>query len=317
MVHLLPLYPAEVRVQWTVDVNDPLSPDLTGMTFAVQRSGSPGGPWETRAAGLTGVVYEDPWQSTLSPSAAAGRAPIDNADLLPPVEENLLSINREYYYRVVATNPLTQETWTSGAIDNEGMIEPLPVYQGPGIGLVPRDEQTLPLPNTHFESTPASQRRLQLVQRVQLRRAAIALRVMSGVEVLVLKKRHFGERCNCNYVESITKAVLVSKPASPCCYGTGWKGGYFTAIPTLGRLIEATPAVQTESEGRTNVLRGQFSLLHWPRLEKDDILVEVDSNRRWVVNDDTAWRFRRRTVVRNVTCTELARTSVAYQVPVT
>lgn len=291
MSHVFPKYDTkEILVQWEVEDPDPAR--VVGVTFELQRSGSPRGEWEARATALDNVWYSD--------------AIADDPDTPEQIEENLLSLNREFWYRVVAT--LTDgEQLTSLPMDNEGMVEPELLRVQP-VGLHPRDEQTYPAPTTVFTGHPKLDKRLRLISRAVIRRAAIALRYFNGIEVAIFKRRHFGTRCSC--VDLKTKEILVSNCER--CYGTGWEGGFYPAIPTLGRLMDAEPAINTETEGRTNVMRGRLSLINWPRIEKDDIIVELDSNRRWVVNGNDDVHFRRRKVTQAATCTELARTSVFY-----
>lgn len=294
MAHVLPKYPREILLQWDVENVDPTR--ATGMTFEVQRSGSPGGEWESRATGLDTVFYTDTFA--------------DNPANLDIEEENLLSLNREVWYRVIGT--LTDGTQLKSLpMDNEGMVQPELQRVRP-VGLHPRDEQTHPAPVTVFSRHPRIDKRLRLISRAVIRRGALALRYFNGIEVGVLKRRHFGTRCDC--VEPLTKAVLRSNCNR--CFGTGWVGGFYPAIITLGRLMDREPVINTEIEGRTNVMRGRLTLINFPRIEKDDILVELDSNRRWVVNGTDDVHFRRRKVTQGVTCTELARTSVFYCVEV-
>lgn len=291
MSHVLPKHPNNtILVQWELEDPDPNR--VTGVTFELQRSGSPKGEWETRATGLDTVWYEDEFS--------------DDPDQPERKEENLLSLNREVWYRVVAT--LQDGTQlTSLPMDNEGMVEPELQRVRP-VGLHPRDDQTFPGPTTVFAAHPKIDKRLRLISRAVIRRAALALRYFNGIEVAVFKRRHFGTRCSC--VDLRTKEVLVSTCQD--CYGTGWVGGFYPSIITLGRLMDSEPSINTETEGRTNVLRGRLSLINFPRIEKDDILVELDSNRRWIVNGTDDRHFRRRKVTQAVTCTELARTSVYY-----
>jgi hypothetical protein len=294
MAHVLPHYPREIHIQWDVEDVDPTLTD--GMTFEVQRSGSPRGEWNPRASMLETVYYTDTFAD--DPNAPEQR------------EENLLSLNREVWYRVVAT--LSNGTkLASLPMDNEGMVEPELQRVRP-IGLHPRDEQTFPNPVTVFSKHPRIDKRLRLISRAVIRRDAMALRYFNGIEIAVLKRRHFGMRCGC--IEPFTKEVLVSNCAD--CYGTGWLGGFYPSIVTLGRLMDTEPHINTEAEGRTNIVRGRLTLINFPRIEKDDVLVELDSNRRWVVNGTDDVHFRRRKVTQGVTCTELARSSVFYCVPV-
>lgn len=295
MTHVLPKYlDNSVLIQWELENPDPNQ--VTGVTFELQRSGSPKGEWTSRATGLDTVWYEDIFA--------------DNAATPEQEEENLFSLNREVWYRVIATFQDGTQL-TSLPMDNEGMVEPELQRVRP-VGLHPRDDQTFPGPTTVFSKHPTIDKRLRLVSRAVIRRASLALRYFNGIEVAVFKRRHFGKRCTC--VDLKTKEVLVANCED--CYGTGWIGGFFPSIQTLGRLMDSEPAINTEAEGRTNIMRGRLTLINFPRIEKDDVLVELDSNRRWVVNGTDDRHFRRRKITQGVTCTELARTSVYYHMDI-
>ena len=292
--HVLPHYPRHVLIQWSVE--GATSAELAGLTFDVQRSGSPkqgGGAWETTASGVSSVMYED----TLFENNEGGI--------------NQLSIEREIWYRVVATTA-ANDVYISNAVDNEGSTIGQ-VLNEAAHGLTVDSDETRPTPETVFHDNPRIQRRLQLAHRAVQRYAHVALEMFTGVRIAVLKRRHFGVRCLACY-DPVLKKSLVSSCMS--CYGTGWENGYFPAVGTLMRITEGDTQSQIEQEGNTKMTRARAEFVDYPRLEENDVLVELDNNRRWLVDGTSDRKLRRRRVTQHCQVIELARTSVEYRVEV-
>jgi hypothetical protein len=293
MTHVLADYPKSVMVQWDIEAPDPGR--VSGITFTLQRSGSPRGEWVDVATGLSTIYYVDTFE--------------DDADDV--AERNLYTLDREIWYRAVGLLTDGTELYAP-PIDLTGVVEPV-MSTDPVIGHTVTAEQTYPLPDTLFHPNPAIQSRLQLVQDAVHRRSVVALQEFTGVRIGVLKKRHFGTRCTACF-EPVTKQVLYSNCTE--CYATGWVGGYFPAIGTLGRVMEGPLQTQTEEEGETEMRRAKIDTINFPHLIKHDILVELDSNRRWEVDTVEEPYLRRRRILQFCTCSELARTHPAYTVPV-
>jgi len=290
IVHLLHQYPKWVLLQWTVEASTPSS-----TTFSVERSGSPNGPWTSLVTGLDNIYHVDTFED----------APGDTS------EASLWSLSREIWYRVKATNDDGQEAY-SPPTDTRGN-ESTAYTSVQAIGLTPLDNTYSPLPATTFSKGSGIDKRLQLVQDSVVRRSMVALRHFSGVHLAVLKRKHYGSRCT-RCFDVATKHILVSNCVS--CFGTGWVGGYYTAFGTLGRVIESAVNTSLESTGVTELTRAKIDTINFPRLEVEDILVELASNRRWEVNLVDVTNLRRRRVLQSCTCTELAPTSIKYKVPV-
>lgn len=294
--HVLPVYRDTLRVQWSIiDPDDAL---LSGATFRVERSGSgyEDGEWEERAAGLEDVFYAD----TLS----------DSADDL--TEENQLGLRREMWYRVVLVLSDGTEL-ASQPVDNYGQT-PAAYDLLPGIGVTARGPQTQPARPHIFQPSPKFNKRLVLVQRAVQRRAMTALAMFSGVHVALLKRKHFGRRCPVCY-NPATKSSLFS--ACDTCYGTSFDGGYYTPVPSLMRIIENPEQTEQVPEGETTILRARLETIDWPRLEKDDIIVELENNNRWIVQQEMTVRTLRRTsVTQHWGCSLLGRSHSAYRVQI-
>jgi hypothetical protein len=291
IVHTLHQYPKWILVQWTVNAASP-----SAVTFSIERSGSPGGPWLELANGLLSVYYTDTFEDAQNGTS----------------EASLWSVTREIWYRVKATDASGRSHY-SPPTDTRGN-EQTHYTSVQAIGLAPVNDTASPLPATTFSKGSGIDKRLQLVQNNVIRRSMVALRHFSGVEVAVLKRKHYGERCTVCF-DHVTKHVLVSNCLS--CFGTGWTGGYYPAFITLGRVTESPTSSSLESAGTTEIIRAKIDTIDFPRIEIEDVLVEIDSNRRWEVNAIDISSLRRRRVLQFCTCTEVASTSIKYKVPVT
>lgn len=291
--HILPNYTNQLRIQWGVDDPDPVL--LTGVTFDVQRSGSASGPWETRASGLSGIFYVDTFEDASDDST----------------EENLLNLSKQVWYKITAhlSNSVQLE---SPPKDNFGTLPTL-FDNVQGVGLIPDAQTNYPDPSTIFHPSRALNRRLMLIQRAHQRKALLNLQYFNGVYVAILKKKSFGARCQTCF-DQATKTVTLSN--CPDCYGTGWDDGYYNPMLSNARIQEAPMQTRMEPSSEVEIVQANIELLDFPRLNKDDVIVERDTSRRWLVRSVTDRYLRRRSLTQQLTCTELSRTSSQYKVPV-
>lgn len=291
--HIFPDYPNKMKVQW--DIEDPDSALLNGVTFTVYKSGSPEGPWEQKETNITDVYYTDTFE--------------DGAD--DATEENLLSLDRQVWYRIEASLS-NGDVLESQPKDNFGTLPTL-FNNVPGVGIVPDAQTNYPGPSTIFHPTRGLNNRLQMIQRAHQRRALINLQYFSGVHVAVLKRKTFGTRCTTCF-DQITKTVTLSNCSD--CYGTGWLDGYYTPQSSKARVQEAPIQSQVEPSSEVEVVQGNIEMMDFPRLSKEDIIIEADTNRRWIVKTVGDRSLRRRRLTQQVTCRELSRTASQYSVPV-
>lgn len=291
--HIFPDYPNKIRVQW--DIEDPDSTLLNGVTFSVYRSGSPDGPWKLKSSSLTGVFYTDIF--------------VDGPD--DETEENLLSLSKQIWYRVEAYLS-NGDTLESQPMDNFGTLPTL-FNNVQGVGIVPGAQTNYPGPSTIFHPTKGLDNRLQMIQRAHQRRALINLQYFSGVHVAVLKRKSFGKRCT-QCFDQATKTVTTSNCSN--CYGTGWVGGYYTPMASKARVQEAPVQTQIEPSAKIEIIQSNIELMDFPRVKKDDLIIEADTNRRWIVGTINDRSLRRRRLTQQVNCKELSRTASQYSVPV-
>jgi hypothetical protein len=112
-----------------------------------------------------------------------------------------------------------------------------------------------------------------------VRRRAIVLNRKSASKFQILKKRRYGTFCT-----ECGDPILQKTTKSRCgtCYGTGYVGGYYSAITVSGQLNEAPTRQQLVVFGGWH---DQDSILYTntpPILDPDDFVMDV-YGRRWVV----------------------------------
>ena len=270
-----PLFPTGIYVQWDY-VPDP---NVTGtFLFRVERSGSPEGPWTDISGNLPNQVsYVD----TLT---------ANNTEKL-----NLASVARELYYRVTVTAPNAVSV-TSAAMDMTGE----------------RVNDTL---QTEANTNPfaALTKRKFLLRRKILRDESIQFRALNGTEALILKRRHFGQRCTVCF-DQLTK--MTTKGQCTTCYGTSWIGGYYTPISTFVRWGASPIQSSLTNEGKMDINSNGVTLLNYPKVEEGDLIITPDGNTRWVIKQIGPTSLKGLVVHQRVMAMEIPRTNVEYKLPI-
>ena len=222
LTRILPLFPREIFLQWEI-----ASTDTGPFTVTVERGGSP--------TDLTTLV------SGLSDA-------VNYTDTLAAENTNILSIRRDFYYRikVVPTSPTT------------------PIYSD--IENLDPDATTKQLYNA----------------RLKLRRDfGVRMRVF-GTEISILKRRHFGTNCT-NCYDSISKMVTQSNCNT--CYGTRWVGGYHTAYLLKGQIYNSATQESIDApEGKIETRQARILLPDYPKVDREDIIIALVNNKRFEVD---------------------------------
>jgi hypothetical protein len=99
---------------------------------------------------------------------------------------------------------------------------------------------------------------------------------MSGTPILVYIRKVTGERCSC-FTAARGK---VSDMTCPLCFGTGFSGGYYAPILTLGNI---TPARKThelkEFLAQKEIV--ELTMSHFPLLSPRDLIVNLNKGTKW------------------------------------
>lgn len=151
------------------------------------------------------------------------------------------------------------------------------------------------------------------ILRKARRDLSITLSKLSGVRITILKRRRFGERCPDCYNPQ-TKDVVTSSCVT--CYGTSYRGGYYEAFPTWAKIDPVSTQEIFDRSGPSEVAMFGVTILDYPLVELDDVIVENSTNRRFVVKRKASTESRGAVVHQDLQVSELSRAAVEYSIPV-
>ncbi len=224
---------------------------------------------------------EGPWEPVVSNIEAYHFFDVSRRPPPPPgpgedvVDLNYLSLTRTVYYRLTGVSK-------DGAADTD----------------VSDVGGTLP--------------RFQVLMKQKMQRDLAITFKFNGVDVAVLKRRHWGQRCSVCF-DRLTRKVTNSK--CTVCFGTGFHGGYFAPVRIMGRFLAPNSETQLVPQGKSDTTQIRFICGQQPTVDPDDILVEIAQNRRFIVVAQNETQLRRETVHQSIIASELARDSVEYRIP--
>ena len=135
----------------------------------------------------------------------------------------------------------------------------------------------------------------------------------NGIPFAILKRRHWGLRCEICF-DKLTKKVTDSKCNT--CFGTGFEYGYFDPVEIKGRISVDNIQTSIASQGKSDINRKKLTMLTYPQIEPDDVLVELRQNNRYIVQHVNKTELKTVPVHQSITLSELARDSVEYRLPV-
>jgi hypothetical protein len=258
-----PLYPKSVFLQW-----DLIDPTESGTyNFLLERSGSVEGPWTVIEPNLPNTFnYVDDFTK-----------PDDQKD---DGRINLLSLQRQIYYRVTATPP-------SGC-DNDATSDP----HG--------------LENELSPIQAGLRRKLRYEEGILWRR-------INGTKLALLKRKHWGERCTDDCYDTLTRTVV--KEHCPVCFGTGFVGGYWNPVVVYGRIHPPDNIVaQTTQRDKQESSNHHISVPDIPLMQDNDIVVELVTNTRHIIRRKSQTEIARHHVHQQLTTSVLAHSSVEYEI---
>jgi hypothetical protein len=244
---------------------------------------------------LTGAVESGPYLATVFRSGSPG-GPWDllvdsSPDLasftdhfpLPAsptnTDPNQLSLSRGLFYRVRVVPP----SGPSAAAEVVSAVEPL--LTG----------------------------RQRLVRRKIVRDEYVMLSRLNGVEVAVLKRKHWGQRCPKCFDPYTGESM---RGSCGTCFGTTFVGGFFDPIVVWAKRSPVPVQVALSPEGKAETAFTGIIMLDAPAVRDDDVLVFLRDNRRFLVRRVLPTELRTVTVHQRLEVSELARSDVLYRFPV-
>ena len=263
-----------IFVQWTFSS----APPADVLHFTLERSGSSEGPFELVVENTDSYKFFDSARGSPAPALAEESlccAEVETADTRENL--NFLSLSRVVYYRITAhfANS-SSESFTRSV------------------------------------SADIRQRKIQLLRRKMQRDFSVALK-FSGMDIAVLKRRHWGIRCRACF-DLLTKKVTKSKCNS--CYGTGFEGGYFNPVRIKGRVGVDNIQTQITEKDKADINKKRLTVLDVPDIEVDDVIIDVQNNKRYIVQTVHSTELQTLAVHQQLTISELATDSVEYRIPV-
>lgn len=219
--------------------------------------------------------YEGPFE-TLVPATTDFHAfdPHEISSTLEEEARNFLSLQRKNYYRVTATAP-GKATFSDTKILGDELA-----------------------------------RRQWLLKRKILRDITIGFK-FNSIPFAILKRKHAGTRCTACF-DPISKSILDSRCKT--CLGTGYITGYYAPVYVSARKGVTNVTTTLAPQGKTEVNQVELTVLDYPAVEVDDIIVEVRQGRRYLVKHVARTELRGVPVHQRLVMSELARDSVEYKI---
>ena len=172
------------------------------------------------------------------------------------------------------------------------------------------DEKVLSEPGTvEFRAQP---HRFRLARKAR-RDLYVTLSRLNGSIYMLLKKKRFGARCSTCFNE-VTQDVVLSSCGE--CYGTSYQAGYHDPVSMWGKLDPTVIQQQFGMQGVGEVAMLGFVTLDYPLINLEDILVEMQTNRRFLVKQKMQTQSSGIPVHQDLQLSELSRTAIEYSIPV-
>lgn len=150
-------------------------------------------------------------------------------------------------------------------------------------------------------------RRRRGIQRKLARDARVSLKKGSGTLMAVFKRRWWGEPCACRALTGqSTKAHCAT------CHGTGIVTGYWNPVYSYGQRTATPSNAQIGVQGQIDINRLRVLMPDVPQVAPLDVLVFVQDNRRFMVENLVNTEIHTMVVHQEIDVTELARTATEY-----
>lgn len=158
---------------------------------------------------------------------------------------------------------------------------------------------------------PGLDRRTRLFKRKILRDEATAFRNLNGIPIVALKRRHWGTRCRDCYDSGLREGT---KEHCLRCFSTTFEGGYWTPTSVRGRRSTAPVQTQVAATGNSELKIVTFLILDYPHMEKDDLLVDLRRNERFIIRMVATTELKTVPVHQTITASYLEHGAVEYEI---
>lgn len=146
-----------------------------------------------------------------------------------------------------------------------------------------------------------------------LRRKNLSLDRHAGRDFYILKRRTFGTHCPTCWDETLQRSSESTCTSNPSCYGTGWTTGYFNAIYTKAMMNVAPKYNQITMFGQWMPQDTMFTMLNFPPLRSQDIVVD-ENNKRWMVKQVRSVEKNGFLIEQNAQCSLIALDDIIYTI---
>lgn len=140
-------------------------------------------------------------------------------------------------------------------------------------------------------------------------------RLLQCNKILVYKLRTTSRRCPQCVDPDTGQKIGIS--LCQVCYGTGFEGGYWPGVISYMQLLTQSPVTQMDSAegaGSTDPSMYKMRTLAYPPLIKNDMIVEPNSDHRYLVDTQTVSYLKGKApIISMVDMTLLRRTDVRYK----
>ena len=138
-------------------------------------------------------------------------------------------------------------------------------------------------------------------------------RYVSGVPILIYKKRRDGEACPVCWDPILKK---VTRSNCQTCYGTGKLDGYYNPIEGWGDVL--SPNVEQATIGQQGVIQPEsrnMEFTNYPDIRVGDVIMEVEPHKFWYVTAKTSPTKSGIVITQSLQLTYVNRSDIEYKLP--
>ena len=264
----------KMYIQWDVE-----SPPSTQILFSVYRSEAPNTGFREIASNIAdSCFYVDTFEGT----------------------PGFFSIERPIYYKIKA-------------VAGNETAESNPVYYDGTISADPKEQPDIDASYRTMNRFQYDKQR-KLVRNSLMQNFKVLLEKMVGIEAILLKRKHWGNRCGYCFDPVANKQV---KSHCTHCYDTTWIGGYWPMGILVYERSSMPIQVGKETAGTVEVRQNSYSTLYFPQINYGDIMIIKYNNTRYFIKTSPNVTNRRTIPVHQTFIVDLIPPEhVIYQFPI-